>query len=122
MAEPSSTTAGGIAVATGVITLTGSFFGLQYDALLFGLFGGLISLMHVTVGTPRRMAGTLATAALLGAVLSQFTPALVHEFAMLSRVNPDHIRLATALAGGLFGQFGIPLLMGMMSRKSGGAQ
>jgi hypothetical protein len=66
MAEPSSTTAGGIAVATGLVTLTGSFLGLQYDALLFGLFGGLVSLMHVSVGTPRRMAGTLATAALLG--------------------------------------------------------
>jgi hypothetical protein len=121
MAEPSSTTAGGIAVATGFVTLTGSFLGLQYDALLFGLFGGLVSLMHVSVGTPRRMAGTLATAALLGAVLSQFTPALVHEFEMLKRVNSDHIRLATALFGGLFGQFGIPLVMGWLSRKSGGA-
>jgi len=122
MAEPSSTTAGGIAVATGLVTLTGSFLGLQYDALLFGLFGGLISLMHISAGTPRRMAGTLATSALLGSVLSQFTPAMVHEFAVLSKVNADHIRLATALAGGLFGQFGIPLVMGWLSRKSGGAQ
>ena len=122
MAEPSTTTAGGIAVATGVITLTGSFLGLQYDALLFGLFGGLVSLMHVSVGTPMRMAGTLATAALLGAVISQFTPAVVGEFEVLRKVNVEHFRLAIALAGGLFGQFCIPLAVSWMQRRAGGMQ
>lgn len=118
MAEPSSTTAGAVAVATGVITLTGSFLGLQYDALLFGLFGGLVSLMHVSVGTPRRMAGTLATAAMIGALASQFAPAVMHHLD-LAGVKPDHVRLATAFVMGLFGQFCIPLLMKWLSGRAG---
>lgn len=119
MAEPSST-AGAVAVATGVITITGSIVGLQYDALLFGLLGGLISLMHVSVGSPVRMAGTLATAAILGAISSQFSPALIANIPGLPLVKPDHVRLAAALLVGLFGQFTIPLLMNWMKSKSEG--
>ena len=46
MAEPASSTAS-IAIAAGTITLSGSVFGVQYDALLAGFFGGLVSLSYL---------------------------------------------------------------------------
>lgn len=116
MAEPSSTTAGAVAVAAGVITLTGSIVGLQFDALLFGLLGGLISLMHISVGSPFRMAMALVTAALCGAVASQIAPAWAHDsFAWTQKLSPDAIRLSSALLTGLVVQVVIPLGLGFLS-------
>lgn len=115
MAEPSSTTASGIAIATGVVGLTGSIVGLQFDALLFGLFGGLISLMHMPPESGLKMAGTLATAALLGAVCSQFAPLIVHNLgsmhaalAWTKSIPADPVRLGASLAVGIVAQVAIP--------------
>ncbi len=128
MAEPSSTTAGAVAAATGVITLTGSIGILQYDALLFGLFGGLISLMHISAGTPARMAGSLATAALLGAVAALFAPAIVQNLSALNsalawtRAIPvDPIRLAAALLVGIVAQVAIPVGLNWLKARAPGS-
>lgn len=126
MAEPSSTTAGGIAIATGVISLTGSILGLQYDALLFGLFGGLVSLMHIAAVNVLRVAGTLATAALCGALFAPVVLGLAHAYLEWTmKIPAGPARLCGAFVIGLLAQVGIPLCMDWLksfakSRTPGG--
>lgn len=125
MAEPSSSTAAGIVIATGTITLTGSIFGLQYDALLFGLFGGLISLMFLppdapTLKTTRATAGMLVAAAFLGALFSPGVAPGLHELAAWTvRINADTIRLAAAASIGLTYQLLIPLGIRLLNARAG---
>jgi hypothetical protein len=64
MAEPASSTAS-IAIAAGTITLSGSVFGVQYDALLAGFFGGLVSLSYLPHMPAFKVAGSMAGSALL---------------------------------------------------------
>ena len=120
MAEPTSNAAAGIALATGAITITGSIFGLQFDALLFGLFGGLISLMHLPPMTLLRLVGTLGSAALLGAL---FGPAAIAAAAAswtwFSAVPAAPARLGGALLVGLFAQAIIPIALAILDRKRG---
>lgn len=121
MADPATNTCAGIAAATGAITLCGSIFGLQYDALLFGLFGGLISLMHLGPMGIMRLASTLGSAALLGAL---FGPAAVAaaaaSWAWVAAVPPTAGRLGAALTVGLFAQAVIPLVLAWLERKRTG--
>lgn len=44
MAEPAASAVGGIVIAAGTVALSGTIFGVHYDALLAGFFGGLLSL------------------------------------------------------------------------------
>ena len=125
MAEPSSSTAAGIVIATGTITLTGSFIGLQYDALLFGLFGGMVSLMFLPPDTPtlrtkRSTAGMLIVAAILGGL---FAPGVVGAAHLLgewvSKIPGDSIRLPAAAVIGLTYQLLIPLGMKLLRERAG---
>lgn len=124
MAEPSSSTAAGIVIATGTITLTGSIFGLQFDALLFGLFGGLVSLMFLPPDTPTltttgRTAAMLVAAAFLGALFSPAAPPLVYNaLEFMKVVNAETIRLAAAASIGLSYQLLIPLGMRLLQARS----
>lgn len=122
MAEPSSNTASGIALATGTITITGSIFGLQYDALLFGLFGGLISLMHLPPMSLLRLVGTLGSAALFGAL---FGPAMIAfaaaSWSWFSAVPAGLARLGGALLVGLFAQAIVPIALAFLDRKRNAA-
>lgn len=123
MAEPSSTT-GGIIIATSTITLTGSIFNLQYDALLFGLFGGLVSLMFLPPNTPTltttgRTAAMLVAAAFLGALFSPAAPPLLHNaLEFMKVVNPETIRLAAAASIGLSYQLLIPMGMRLLQTRA----
>lgn len=114
MAEPSSTTTG-IAIAAGTITLTGSIVGLQYDALLFGLVGGLISLMHLPPDSPAlrtwlRIALSLFAAAFLAALLSPIAPPVIYEIGeWTAKIPHEGLRLGAAGVIGLSAQLAIPL-------------
>lgn len=44
MAEPAASTTTGIALAFGTVSISGAFLGIQYETLLAGFFGGLVSL------------------------------------------------------------------------------
>jgi len=124
VAEPSCSTAAGIVIATGTITLTGSIFGLQFDALLFGLFGGLVSLMFLPPDTPTltttgRTAFMLFVAAVLGALFSPAAVPGVHELAEWTQsINPDTIRLAASASIGLSYQMLIPLGMRLLQARA----
>lgn len=126
MAEPSSSAIGSIAITTGVITLTGSVFGLEYDAMLMGLLGGLIALMHLP--SPKsgsiasdavRTAMSLISAAILGALFSPIAgPALNAWMEFTQKIPPTALRLAAAGAIGLTAQVIVPLVFALLKRKS----
>lgn len=119
MAEPTSGVATGVTIAAGAITLTGSIFGLQYDALLFGLLGGLLSLMHLPPMTALRVASTLASASVLGAL---FGPALIAaaqaQFSWIGAVPAQPARLGSAVIVGCFLQALIQLVMAWLQGRT----
>lgn len=124
MAEPTSGVATGVTVAAGAVTLTGSIFGLQYDALLFGLFGGLLSLMHLPPMPAVRIASTLASASVLGALFGPaLTAAAAAHFDWVKSVPTDPARLGSAVFVGCFlqalVQYGMAFLQGRTKQLEG---
>lgn len=120
MAEPASSTAG-IAIAAGAITLTGSIFGVAYDSLLAGFFGGLVALSYLPAMSLRRIAGSVVSSSLLaGWFAPLLTVTAMNYFPYLSGVGDGGVRMASGAALGLCGQFLIPALLGRLIRKIGG--
>lgn len=126
MAEPTTTTtAGGVALAAGTITMTGSIFGLQYDALLFGLAGSLMSLMHLppdhpALRTMTRTAAMLFLSTFFAGVLSPLAaPALHGALEWTHKIPAEPIRLAAAALIGLGLLWAIPVAMKRMAALGG---
>jgi hypothetical protein len=121
MAEPASSTAAGVAIAAGTITLTGSILGVHYDALTAGLFGGLVSLSYLPAMPAPRIAGSVAASSLFAGF---FAPAIaagmVNYFPWLGGMG-DYTRIATAAALGISSQAIIPASLAWI-RAKGGAQ
>ena len=119
MAEPNSSAVGGLAIATGAISLSGTIFGLQADALLFGLFGGLIWLAAGAPLTKWRAASVLATAVLFAGVGSPILVAwALDSFAFLAKVSPDVLGAGAAMALG----FGAQMALDLATAKVRGLQ
>jgi hypothetical protein len=107
MAEPASSTAS-IAIAAGTITLSGSVFGVQYDALLAGFFGGLVSLSYLPHMPAFKVAGSMAGSALLAGFFAPvIAVAALHYFPWLRDVG-DFMRIAAGAALGIAAQVLIP--------------
>ena len=118
MSEPASSAVTGITIAAGAVTLTGSIFGLQYDALLFGLLGGLISLMHLEPAGKGKTAAILASAAILGALFAPVLVAVALDYmGFLKAVATDILRLGSAASIGLTAQIVIPLVFKLIRRR-----
>lgn len=118
MAEPASSTAG-IAIAAGTITLTGSILGVHYDALLAGFFGGLVSLSYLPAMPATRIAGSVATSALVAGFFAPIIgAALANYFPWMSGTG-DHMRIAAAAALGICSQVLIPALFSWIRIKGG---
>lgn len=123
MSEPASGTVGSVALATGSITLTGAIFGLNYDALLCGLFGGLISLMHLEMQSKYQTFVSLAAASVSGAMFSPVAVAAGLNYAdWLAKVSPENLRMAAAGAIGVFGQPLIPVVLRLLKSRAGKAE
>ena len=137
MAEPvHSTTLAGVAVATGTVTL-GTIMGLQADALLFGLFGGLVTmlLMGPIAAPPWLLAAlgmrgativmlgaTLGIAAFLAGVFSPVVlPVALDHLPALAKVNAESLRLAASSAIGIVSQVALPVLLRLIERRGGQA-
>jgi hypothetical protein len=119
MPEPASMTAS-IALAAGTITLSGSVFGVQYDALLAGFVGGLVSLTYLPPMPALKIAGTLAGSALLAGFFAPvIAAAALHFFPWLQGVG-DFMRLAGGAALGLAAQVLIPACLKRLRRYVGG--
>jgi hypothetical protein len=94
MADPATSTS--IAIATSVVTVTGSLFGLSYDALLAGLAGGLIAQTFVppNVGRLRAVMQLVCGAILAG----YFTPVIIAVTTQYAtwKISESASRLAAA--------------------------
>lgn len=121
MIELASSTAG-IAIAAGSITLTGSVLGMQYDALLAGLCGGLVALPYLPPMRWRKIAGSVTGSAL---VAGWFAPlavaAAANYFSFLGNADPNTLRIAAAAALGLCSQVLIPAAFAWLRKKSDAA-
>lgn len=121
MADPTSTTVAGAALAAGAITITGSILGVHYDTLLAGLFGGLVSLSYLPPMSLWRSAGSVLTSALLAGFFSPVIAAAgANYFPWLATLG-DHLRIAGAAFIGLSAQSLIPIMLAW-ARKQGGLQ
>lgn len=107
MTEPTSSS---ITIATGSVALSGAVLGLQYDALLLGLFGGLVALQHLGPMTRGAMASSLAAASIFAAAVSPVAIGAAAEYApWTARLAPTAARVAAAFLLGLAAQTVIPL-------------
>lgn len=114
MAEP--TTSAGVAIAAGTITLTGSIFGIEYDMLLAGFFGGLVSLSFLQQTTKTKVAAMVASSSIAAGL---FGPAVVvlglHWFPFLVDLGTG-VRLLSGATIGLFFQSAIPVVIRQISK------
>lgn len=116
MAEPTSATVG-IAIAAGTITLTGSVLGVQYDALLAGLFGGLVSLSYLPAMSRTKIAGSVIGSSLVGGWFAPVAAiAAVNYFPWMAGAG-EAIRLSTAAGLGLGAQVIIPVAFAWLRKK-----
>lgn len=116
MTEP---TISGITLAAGAVTLTGSIFGMQWDALLIGFFGGLIALQHIGPLTKRALASTLFAACVLAGYFSPIVSlAIVEYMAWTAKLPLDVLRRAAALTIGITAQAIVPVALGLVHRIS----
>lgn len=107
MAEPASSTAG-IAIAAGTVTLTGSILGVQYDALLAGFFGGLVSLSYLPSMPVVKTAGTVAGSSILAGFFAPvIAAAALHYLPWIEGVGTG-LRMACAAGLGVSAQAVIP--------------
>jgi hypothetical protein len=120
MAEPSTAT--GIAIGAGVITITGSIFGVHYDMLLAGFFGGLLSLSHLPPMSRLKVASTVGTAAVAAGFFGPvIATAALHYFPWLSELG-DFLRLAAGAAIGISLHSIFPALIRRLSTLIGSAK
>lgn len=116
--ETVSSTTAGITLGAGTIALTGSIFGVQYDALLAGFFGGLCYLTYSPVAPARlRIATTLTAASLMAGYFSPLLSlGLLHYLPWLHQASDTALRLATAAWIGLAGQSAGPVILNRLNK------
>lgn len=113
MTEP---TISGTTIALGAITITGTIFNMQADALLGGLFGGFVALRYVGPMSKWQLVGSLVSATGLAGSFSPVAhAAALHYVSWLSAAG-DMARVACAVAIGLIAQTAVPILMGWVKR------
>jgi len=123
--EPVSNTTAGIVLAASTISLTGSIFGVQYEALMWGMVGGLISLMYLepknpeAVKTPLRVFGVVAASSIFGGVFGPVASGLaVSQWPGLAALEPA-LRVGSPLSIGLLGHGAAPLIISFVNRLFG---
>lgn len=108
--EPSSgSAAAGLTITVGTVSVVGTLLGMHYDALLFGLFGGLIFLSQGnTVRRTQAVTSVIASALLAGVGAPILSSLLVSFYSALANVDTDTMRRASALLIGGSWQAAIP--------------
>lgn len=116
--EPASQTA--IMLSVGTVAVTGSLLGMQYDALLFGLFGSLIMLARAEKTSRLAALGNIGTSMLVAGVGSPILSALaVAHFEMFSVLGKEIADHASALILGAGWQVGIPAAWSWVKNRLG---
>ena len=119
MAEPTATTAAGVAIATGAVTVTGSILGLGYDVMIGGLIGSLMLVMHLPTAPLRHTAFMVFLGATLSAGFAPVATAAAWEYFAWARKIPDvALNMACSIALGVVTPAAIPLGLRWSKRKS----
>lgn len=119
--DPVSPPASAIAIAAGSITITGSIFGLQYEALLAGFFGGLCFVTYAPPATKGRLAASLLAASLMAGFFAPIIlVGLLNYVSWLAQVNETALRIGVAAWIGLAGQSSLPFILSRVNKKIGG--
>lgn len=113
MAEPAASTSAAIAIAFGTVTVSGSLLGIQYDALLAGFFGGLVSLSVLPPMSNWKIAGSVVCSALLAGFFAPLCAAAALNFLPWLSAVSELTRLACAVVIGICWQ---PILPAGLSR------
>lgn len=109
MAEPAASTSTAIALAFGTVTVSGSLLGIQYDALLAGFFGGLVSLSILPPMSNLKIAGSVVGSALMAGFFAPLCAAgAVNYMAWLAPIA-ELTRLACAVVIGICWQPILPV-------------
>jgi hypothetical protein len=116
MAEPVSSS-GAVAVAAGAVTVTGTIFGVQYDALLAGFFGGLVALSYLPPMSYPRVAGSVASSAVLAGFFAPVLAAAGLNYLPWLREIGDYARLASAAGLGLTAQVLMPTIFNAIRKR-----
>lgn len=118
--EPSSSSAAGVTFTIGTVSVVGTLFGMHYDALLFGLFGGLIFLTNSPkVSRVNAIGNVIASVLLAGAMSPLFGALLLSWFEFLTSVGEDNMRRASSLAIGAGWQAGVPAALSVIKARAG---
>lgn len=120
MAEPVSSTTTGIALAAGTVTITGSVFGVQYEALLAGFFGGLVYITYSPPTSKMRLAASLVAASLSAGFFAPIvTVGLLNYLPWMEKVAESALRIGVAAWIGLAGQSALPFILSKLNKKIG---
>lgn len=108
--EPSSgSAAAGLTITVGTVSLVGTLLGMHYDALLFGLFGGLIFLSRdKAVARTRAVTGAISSALLAGVFAPLLAGVLYSLHSGLSSIDSDTMRRASSVIIGGGWQAALP--------------
>lgn len=124
MTVASVATAASAGLGGATIVFTGSFIGIQYDALTLALFGGMAALLHLPPlpGIVHKF-GSVWTAAITGGLLAPLGASIAPYFAQKLGISFDAVavRLACAFVIGLITQPLIPVAFGLLKRKGDAA-
>lgn len=118
--EPSVGTTAGVTFVIGTVSVVGTIFGMHYDSLLFGLFGGLLFLMN-SQKTSRvaAMSSVIASVLLAGSMAPIASAVLLSWYDVLAAVGEENIRRASSLAIGAGWQASLPTALSFIKSKLG---
>jgi len=125
MAEPNST-AVGAGLALGTVTLTGTIFGMHYDALAIGFVAALVALLHMPprdgeARTPWRVFSLVGGASFLAGIFAPATAqAATAYLPWVAALGADLLRVTSAAVIGASANVLIPLAITWATRKAGG--
>ena len=121
MTEPVSTAATGTAISVGTVTLVGTVFGMRYDLLLLGLFGGLLRLSKDERTNRKAAFSSVALSTLLAGAVSPVAGAFfAHLFNL--QANVDEFRICAAVLIGYGWQAMMPAIWDLIIQKYGGKE
>lgn len=111
MAELSTTTAAAISVGT--VSLVGTFLGMHYDALLLGLFGGLLMLARQQPASRFTAFSGVTLSSLLAGAISPVTSSIIVGY--MSMISLEEARICSAAIVGCGWQSFAPVLLDNIS-------
>lgn len=110
----------GITVAAGTLALTGNFLGMDGNALVAGMFGGLISLRYAAPMGWLGYASALGTASVLAGMGTPIAVAAAHSYVgWTANIAPEAMRLACAGGIGLAAHSALPPVLKLLKRLLG---